>query len=74
MYQIVALNEHATANPYDARQQSTFDHCVHRLRARSQNRGNLADKKQRRSANSQVVVISHHVLTALQSSLVVPIA
>jgi hypothetical protein len=74
MYQIVALNEHASADADDTGQQSTFDHCVHGLRARSQDRGNLADEKQRRSANSQVVVLSHHVLTALQSSLSIPFA
>jgi hypothetical protein len=66
MYQIVALNEHTPSDPYDARQQATFNHCVHRLRARSQDRRYLADEKQRRSANSQVVVLSHHVLTALR--------
>jgi hypothetical protein len=74
MYQIVALNEHTPSDPYDAGQEPAFDHCVHRLRARSQDRGNLADEKQRWSANSQVVVLSHHVLTALQSSLSVPFA
>jgi hypothetical protein len=74
MYQIVALNEHTPANANDAWQQATFNHCVHRLRARSKDRGNLADEKQRWSANSQVVVLSHHVLTALQSSLSVPFA
>jgi hypothetical protein len=57
------LDEHTTADAYDTRQQTPFNHCVHRFRARPKDRGDLANEKQRWSTNSQVMVVSHCILT-----------